>query len=208
MASSRAISTRRSAIDSDKFLEGPFSVLTVVASVFAFFAPPPFFLAKTFAGNLSSGVSFVKNSRAALSDTVPPHLRPNRDNSDLSSSPLTSFSRSDDVAYLLRSIPIALFEDLSSDGEDGLSDTIEASAIRHSHPSTPPFSPHSFSKDAMDFDTTSLSTFKKGVVRFRNPVRYFSNSRRNRAYLRRSRNLADSEIEVLSPLSRMDRKSR
>mmetsp|Transcript_26419 Transcript_26419/g.63399 ORF Transcript_26419/g.63399 Transcript_26419/m.63399 type:complete len:202 (+) Transcript_26419:762-1367(+) len=179
------------------------------ASAFALFAPAPFFFAKTLEGNLSNGVSFVRNNRAALSETVPPHLRPSLASSDFNSSPLTSFSKSEEVAYLLRSIPPAVSEGcpmVLSNG-DGVSDTMEASATRHSHPSTPPFSPHSFSKDSIAFAITSEDTFKKGEARFKNPVRYSSNLRRNRTYLRRSRSLADSDIEVSNPLEMIDRKS-
>mmetsp|Transcript_10016 Transcript_10016/g.16112 ORF Transcript_10016/g.16112 Transcript_10016/m.16112 type:complete len:206 (-) Transcript_10016:18-635(-) len=205
------MSTRRSAIDSDppllEVLPVTAAMSRVEASVFAFFGPPPFFLAKTFAGNLSNGVSFVKNNRVALAETVPPHFIPKRANSDLSSSPLTPLSNSSEVEYLLRSIPTVLSKDAPSDGVC-LSVTMLASATRHSHPSTPPVSPHSFSKDATALAITSISTFKNGDVRFRNPVRYVSNSRKNRAYLRRSRNFADSEMEVFRPLESIERKSR
>mmetsp|Transcript_20903 Transcript_20903/g.34264 ORF Transcript_20903/g.34264 Transcript_20903/m.34264 type:complete len:201 (+) Transcript_20903:1645-2247(+) len=175
-----------------------------------FFSPPPFF-AKTFAGSLSSGVSFVKNNLAARSETVPPHLRPSRASSDFNSSPLTAFSRSAEVAYLLKSIPTPSslpFADCPSSFPLFDSNTIEASACRHSQPVTPPLAAHSFSNDAIAGAITSDDTFKNGDVRLRKPKRYFSIPRKNRAYLRRSRNFPASGMEVLSPFERIDRKSR
>mmetsp|Transcript_12991 Transcript_12991/g.19422 ORF Transcript_12991/g.19422 Transcript_12991/m.19422 type:complete len:208 (-) Transcript_12991:204-827(-) len=207
MDSSRAMSTLLTATTSVNSLPG----VSFLVEGLVFFAPPPFFFAKTLAGSLSSGVSFVKNNLAALSETVPPHLRPSRASSDFNSSPLTAFSRSAEVANLLKSIPIPAslpFADCSPPSTFLDSNTMEASACRHSQPDTPPFAAHSFSNDAIAGAITSDDTFKNGDVRLRNPVRYFSNSRKNRAYLRRSRNLPASGMEVLSPFDRIDRKSR